>query len=165
MLINTKGDMFNHSVQFDVFVNTVNCVGVMGKGVALEFKNRYPDMFLKYRLACLQRLVKPGKMFYWLNPSADSSINSIIINFPTKRHWANSSLIEDITDGLISLRDDLVYVFEHIKLNIALPPLGCGNGGLEWTEVYKLIYHYLSTSHHNIYVFEPEGYLNGSKVV
>lgn len=117
----------------DALVNTVNCVGVMGRGVALQFKNAYLDNFKAYEAACSRGLVKPGQMFVFetgrLSPR-------FIINFPTKRHWRGKSRIEDIESGLIDFVD--VLRSRQIK-SVAIPPLGSGLGGLAWSDVRPLI--------------------------
>src|SRR5680860_471984 len=115
----------------EALVNTVNTVGVMGKGIALQFKNAYPDNFKAYAAACKRGDVVTGKMFVvetgQLGPAA-----RIIINFPTKRHWKGKSRLEYIEAGL----EDLIRVLrEHKVQSVAIPPLGCGNGGLDWAVV------------------------------
>jgi O-acetyl-ADP-ribose deacetylase (regulator of RNase III) len=128
MLTYKKGDILKE--QTEAIVNTVNTVGVMGKGIALQFKERYPENYRIYKKACEEDKVETGKMFVTetgqlLNPH-------YIINFPTKEHWRNPSKMEYITEGL----KDLVKVISDKNINsIALPPLGCGNGGLEWQKV------------------------------
>ena len=118
----------------EALVNTVNCVGVMGKGIALQFKQAYPENFRQYEQACRAGKVKPGKMFTVVT---DSSLNPrYIINFPTKSHWRNNSKIEDIQSGLVAL---VQQVQELGITSIAMPALGCGNGGLNWDEVKPLI--------------------------
>lgn len=114
----------------EALVNTVNCVGVMGKGIALQFKQAFPDNFKKYETACRSKTVRPGKMFI---VSTNSFINpKYIINFPTKRHWKGQSKMEDIELGL----KDLVLEVERLGIqSIAIPPLGCGNGGLDWNQI------------------------------
>jgi O-acetyl-ADP-ribose deacetylase (regulator of RNase III) len=118
----------------EALVNTVNCVGIMGKGIALQFKRAYPENFRQYEKACKAGVVQPGHMFIF--PTSNLSNPKYIINFPTKRHWRNKSKIEDIQSGLITL-------VEQVKLlgitSIAIPPLGCGNGGLNWADVKPLI--------------------------
>lgn len=141
----TKGDMFD--VEVDIRVNTVNCKGVMGAGVALAFKNRYPDMFLEYRNACLAEEIKPGQMYIWRGAP-----NNWVINFPTKRHWREKSRYEDIASGLSSLHD---YLKNFPGVKVALPALGCGNGGLDWKRVAPMIEHSLCDLNAEIYVFEP----------
>ena len=128
MIILKKGNLLDDEAE--ALVNTVNCVGVMGKGIALQFKQAYPEMFSDYEKACRRGEVRPGKMYVvetgmLLNPK-------YIINFPTKRHWKSRSRMEDIEIGLV----DLVDVVKTLQIrSIALPPLGCGNGGLRWEEV------------------------------
>lgn len=114
----------------DALVNTVNTVGVMGKGIALQFKRAYPEMFADYaREAKADRLV-PGRIHVWETGSITGP--RFIINFPTKRHWRAPSRLEDIDSGLL----DLVRVVRELGVrSIAVPPLGCGNGGLRWDEV------------------------------
>lgn len=121
------GDILQAEV--DALVNTVNCVGIMGRGVALQFKNAFPANFKAYKAACDQEIVQPGRMFVvetgQLNPR-------FIVNFPTKRHWKGKSRIGDIELGLA----DLVEQIKRIGIqSIALPPLGCGLGGLDWADV------------------------------
>jgi len=118
----------------EALINTVNCVGVMGKGIALQFKQKFPDNFAAYERACRQKEVQIGQMFtvatgQFINPR-------FIINFPTKNHWKGKSRIEDIEAGLQALVEEIKKL--DIK-SIAVPPLGCGNGGLNWNEVRPLI--------------------------
>jgi O-acetyl-ADP-ribose deacetylase (regulator of RNase III) len=130
--IKSKGDLLKEKV--DVLVNTVNCVGIMGKGIALQFKMAFPENYKAYKKACDHGEVLIGKMF--VTETHNMFAPKYIINFPTKKHWKEKSKIEYIEKGL----DNLI---EHIKrLNIqsiAIPPLGCGYGGLEWESVKKLI--------------------------
>lgn len=121
------GGLFRSNAQ--VFVNTANCVGVMGKGIALEFKRRYPNNFRAYADACAQGSVIPGRMFVF---ETGLKQPQYIINFPTKRHWANPSRMLDIVSGLRALVTD-VRRFEISS--IAIPALGCNNGGLSWSAV------------------------------
>lgn len=118
----------------DALVNTVNTVGVMGKGIALQFKRAYPANFAAYRAACGREEIRPGQMFVF-----DTGIRGprrYVINFPTKQHWKSDSRLEDISAGL----DDLVRVVaERGITSIAIPALGCGNGGLDWQTVRPLI--------------------------
>ncbi|HPY59334.1 MAG TPA: macro domain-containing protein [Methanospirillum sp.] len=132
MMIQGEGNLLKADV--DALVNTVNTVGVMGKGVALEFKLAFPDMYRQYKKACKNGEVNPGKMYlYHVNGLTKPSL---IINFPTKRHWKEKSRLSDIEDGL----KDLVRVVKELKIkSIALPPLGCGLGGLNWKDVYPRI--------------------------
>lgn len=127
-----EGNLFDD--ECEALVNTVNCVGVMGRGVALEFKNRFPENFKEYKRACEQGAVKPGKMF--VHDTGKLIGPRWIINFPTKRHWKGGSKIEDIAAGLEDLKT--VIVANRIG-SISLPPLGCGLGGLDWEMVRPLI--------------------------
>lgn len=119
----------------EALVNTVNVVGVMGKGVALQFKLAFPLMFKAYQSACKSNKVQLGKMFVYVQPSISGS-NRYIINFPTKKHWRELSDINNIKEGLKSLIQEVKS--RGIK-SIAIPPLGCGMGGLNWADVYPLI--------------------------
>ncbi|WP_410491867.1 macro domain-containing protein (plasmid) [Bacillus thuringiensis] len=147
----TKGNLLEADAQ--ALVNTVNTVGVMGKGIALQFKQAFPDNFNAYRKACKINQVHPGKMFIYKTHLLGSP--EYIINFPTKRHWKNKSRIEDIKSGLISLRNEIINY--NIK-SIALPPLGCGNGGLDWSEVKPLIIKALEDLDTTVYLYEPSGH-------
>lgn len=123
-----QGNLLTADVE--ALVNTVNCVGVMGKGVALQFKQAYPENFRRYVSACADGQVQPGRMFV---VPTDSLVNPrYIINFPTKRHWKARSRLEDIDSGLQALVDE---VQRRDIRSFAIPPLGCGNGGLHWSEV------------------------------
>lgn len=132
MIVDAEGDLL--AAEADALVNTVNCVGVMGKGIALQFKRRYPDMFDDYRRACKQGLVSIGKMHVFQTHQLDGP--EYIINFPTKRHWRSPSKLSYIDEGL----RDLIDVAEQLAITrIAVPPLGAGNGGLDWSEVRPLL--------------------------
>lgn len=113
-------------------INTVNCVGIMGKGIALEFKKRFPEMFDDYVQRCEHKEVKPGLPYLY-----KTLFPPQVINFPTKDHWKSVSRISDIEKGL-------QYLLAHYKewgiTSLAIPPLGCGNGQLEWRVVGPLIY-------------------------
>lgn len=149
-----NGDLFNEEA--DALVNTVNCVGVMGKGVALEFKKRWPDNFKHYRRICEKKGLRPGSLF--VHEVADlihRSCPRYIINFPTKDHWRAQSKLEYVEEGLDALVKEIV---DRRILSIALPPLGCGNGGLIWGEVRPLIERKLGAlSGVQITVLEPYG--------
>jgi O-acetyl-ADP-ribose deacetylase (regulator of RNase III) len=128
MIKYVDGDLLTD--QADALVNTVNCVGVMGRGVALQFKNAWPANFKAYVAACERDEVKPGRMFVFETGSLTSP--RFIINFPTKRHWRGKSRIEDIESGLT----DLIRVARSLGIrSIAIPPLGSGLGGLDWSAV------------------------------
>ncbi|MCM3737340.1 macro domain-containing protein [Bacillus cytotoxicus] len=134
MLKFTTGNLFEYGYKMDAIVNTVNCVGVMGKGIALEFKKRYPENFNYYEKVCSNKELLPGKMLMFLQNS--NGYPRYIVNFPTKNHWRYPSKIEYISDGL----DDLVtQIKKHSIQSISIPALGCGNGGLDWEDVKKLI--------------------------
>ena len=144
----TSGDILRD--ESEALVNTVNCVGVMGRGIALQFKKAFPKNFLEYKEACNRGEVVPGKMFITKNASLD--ITKYIINFPTKRHWRGKSRIEDIEVGLSSLRNDILSL--GIR-SIAIPPLGSGLGGLHWSEVKGRIEKALGDLELDVVVYEP----------
>lgn len=152
MLIFKRGNLFDET-NADALVNTVNCVGIMGRGVALQFKRMYPDNFKAYNKACKAGEVQPGKMFVYATNTLTSP--HFIINFPTKRHWRFASKLEDIRDGLYNL----VTVLQTRKIKkVVLPPLGCGLGGLNWNEVKSLIQDSLKNLPDiEIVVYEPMG--------
>lgn len=159
MIIYKKGNLF--SEETEALVNTVNCVGVMGRGIALQFKNQFPENFKTYAKGCKEKTIMPGKMFVH---KTDTLTNpKFIINFPTKRHWRGASRIEDIESGL----SDLINIIQEYSIkSIALPPLGCGLGGLQWNTVKKLIEDKLKDlSEIEIVVFEPNESLNAAKMV
>lgn len=114
----------------EAFVNTVNTVGVMGKGIALQFWQAFPENYAIYRSACDRGEVQPGQML--VVPIGQQANPRYIINFPTKRHWRGKSRMEDIEAGLLAL---IAAVREHSIHSIAVPPLGCGNSGLNWNGV------------------------------
>ncbi|NHF66827.1 type II toxin-antitoxin system antitoxin DNA ADP-ribosyl glycohydrolase DarG [Xanthomonas hortorum] len=134
------GDMFLTNA--DAIVNTVNCVGVMGKGVALEFKRRWPENYKFYKKACDKRELRPGKMLIFDRGGIfDAEGPRFLVNFPTKDHWRSKSKVEYIESGLDALVEEIKV--RSIK-SIALPPLGCGNGGLDWALIRPLIISKLS---------------------
>lgn len=147
----TAGDILQDDAQ--AVVNTVNCVGIMGRGIALQFKNQFPDNFKQYAAACKRSEVRPGAMF--VHETGNLTGPRYIINFPTKRHWKGASRIEDIETGL----DDLVrFVLDKGITSLALPPLGCGLGGLDWSRVKPVITEKLAAlSDVRIKVYEPSG--------
>ena len=151
MIKMVRGDILRADVE--AIVNTVNCVGVMGRGIALQFKKAWPENFKHYALACKKKEVIPGKMFVFkTNQIANPKF---IINFPTKRHWRGASLIEDIESGL----NDLVRNINNLNIkSIAIPPLGAGLGGLEWSKVKNVIESHLENLDGiDIFVYEPAG--------
>ena len=149
MITYKTGDIFVEDVE--AIVNSVNCVGVMGRGVALQFKNMFPDNYRAYREACNRREVQPGKMFVF--PTGKLSNPRYIINFPTKRHWRSKSRLSDIETGLADL---IKVVLERRISSIALPPLATGLGGLEWPAIRREIDGALGgLSGVDVVVFEP----------
>jgi len=134
-IVYKNGDMFEEPTE--AIVNTVNCVGVMGKGVALEFKRRWPENFRAYKRMCTDKKLSPGGMFIFDNNDfLDGEKHRFLINFPTKLHWRSRSKIEYVKDGLV----DFVEQVRRLGVkSVAMPPLGCGNGGLEWLDVRPLI--------------------------
>ena len=132
MITFKQGDLFQD--QSEALVNPVNCVGVMGKGLALEFKNRFPDNFKEYNQACWKARVQPGRMLVF--NTYRPKIHRYIINFPTKRHWRDPSRIEDIQTGIQALAEE---VRSRRIASIAIPALGSGLGGLRWNDVRPII--------------------------
>jgi O-acetyl-ADP-ribose deacetylase (regulator of RNase III) len=133
MITQSSGNLLDAAV--DALVNTVNTVGVMGKGIALQFRRAYPDMYREYTKAAKAGDIRLGRMHVWTN---DETLTGprYVINFPTKSHWKAHSRLADIEAGLA----DLATVVQHLGItSIAIPPLGCGNGGLDWRQVQPLI--------------------------
>ena len=126
------GDIFAENAE--ALVNSVNCVGVMGRGIALQFKNRFPENFQAYSRACRLNEVRPGNMFVYETGLTNNP--RFIINFPTKRHWRGKSRIGDIEAGLESLVKE---IRERGIKSVAIPPLGSDLGGLDWNDVYPRI--------------------------
>lgn len=149
----TKGDLFQSDAE--AIVNTVNCVGIMGKGIAKGVKERYPDVYKEYRSLCDMKQMRPGKIL--TVPTNELIGAKYIVNFPTKRHWRNNSRLDDIELGLESLVEEIKQL--GFK-SIAIPPLGCGNGGLNWKDVKPLVIKYLKgIKDIEITVFEPPNYI------
>ena len=135
----------------EALVNTVNCVGVMGRGVALKFKNAFPENFKAYAAACKMGEIQPGRMFVF--ETGQLTNPRYIINFPTKRHWRGKSRISDIDAGLEALVSDIRA--RGIR-SVAIPPLGSGLGGLQWSDVRRQIERALNVLQDvRIVVFEP----------
>lgn len=155
----TSGNILHADVE--AVVNTVNCVGIMERGIALQFKNAYPENFAAYARACKADEVRPGHMFVYemgglTNPR-------FIINFPTKRHWKGKSRMEDIEAGLVDLQR--VIQSKGIR-SIAVPPLGAGLGGLDWAEVKPRIEEALaSLDHVDVQIYEPKGAPESDRMV
>lgn len=148
MITFTQGNLLEARVE--ALVNTVNTVGVMGKGIALMFKERFDDNFRRYAAACKAGQVQTGKMF--VTPVHELDGPHWIVNFPTKQHWRAPSRLEWVVEGLQDLRHFLVE--QQVK-SIAIPPLGAGNGGLPWAEVRAQIERALGDLDIDILVFEP----------
>lgn len=142
MLTYIEGDLFSSPAQ--VLVNTVNTVGVMGKGIALEFKKRYPEMFETYKKQCDKHNLTIGRLMLWYAP------DHWILQFPTKEHWRNPSKLEYIEKGLMA------FVRKYADYNItsiAFPKLGCGNGELNWTDVKTVMEKYLKDLPIDVYIY------------
>lgn len=150
------GDLLREDV--DALVNTVNCVGVMGRGIAAQFKKAWPDNFRAYARACKVGEVEPGRMFVF--ETAQLTGPRFIINFPTKRHWRAKSRIEDIDSGLASLVEEIA---NRGITSIALPPLGAGLGGLRWDDVRQRMEAALARIEDvKVVIFEPQGAPRGA---
>lgn len=128
------GDLLTSNAQ--TLVNTVNCVGIMGKGLALQFKNRYPQMFDRYKDLCDMGKITVGSLFLYSIPGSYKKI----LNFPTKDHWRNGSKIEYIVSGLRKFVD---RYHEFEITSVAFPMLGCRNGGLKKSAVYPIMIEFL----------------------
>ncbi len=155
----TQGDILRADAE--ALVNTVNCVGVMGRGIALQFKKVFPENFKRYKAICDKKELQPGKMFiYDLNRLYNPRY---VINFPTKRHWKGKSRMEDIEAGLQALVEEVRKKNIH---SIAIPPLGCGLGGLLWADVRTRIeeaFQDLTDVH--VLLYEPKGAPSAEKMV
>ena len=149
MITYTQGNLLDAPAE--ALVNTVNAVGVMGRGVALMFKEAFPENFRAYEAACKRNEVKTGHVFATERHQLIGP--KWIINFPTKQHWRNPSKIEWIEQGLEDLKR---FIVAHKIRSIALPPLGTGNGGLDWSDVKPRIERALgSLQDVDVVVFEP----------
>ncbi|BCL15906.1 type II toxin-antitoxin system antitoxin DNA ADP-ribosyl glycohydrolase DarG [Micromonospora sagamiensis] len=151
MIVISHGNLL--TAEADALVNTVNTVGVMGKGIALQFKRAYPANYRAYRAACAAKDVELGRMFVF--DSGLVGCRRYVINFPTKGHWRASSKLSDIRNGLA----DLVRVVRERQISsVAVPALGCGNGGLEWGQVRPLIEQaFAELPEIRVLLFPPEG--------
>ncbi|HEV8720572.1 MAG TPA: macro domain-containing protein [Candidatus Binatia bacterium] len=146
----TQGDLLKQDA--DALVNAVNCVGVMGRGIALQFRRAFPENFKIYESACKRAELRPGSMLVFETSRLKNP--RYVINFPTKRHWRDKSRLTDIESGL----EALVVEVKRLKIRtIALPALGCGLGGLEWPEVRPRIEKAFSgVPEVHVWLFEPE---------
>ncbi len=148
-----SGDLFESGAQ--TLVNAVNCVGVMGKGIALTFKSRFPDMYMDYQRRCRDGNVKPGVPYLYkhgwsvrVNPNGPW-----VLNFPTKRHWRDPSRLEDIVAGLEYVRR---HCYSWAVTSMAVPALGVGNGGLEWEAVLPVLKEHLGRLEGvDVKIYEP----------
>jgi len=140
----------------EVLVNTVNCVGVRGKGIALQFQRAFPEISKPYKDACAAGLMHPGELLpISVQPTLDRPLPLTVVNFATKDHWRGKSKIQWIEAGLASLA--LLSAANHWK-SIAIPPLGCGNGGLDWGQVLPLIeLAFAGAVDTRVLVYPPEG--------
>ena len=155
----TQGDILRADAE--ALVNTVNCVGVMGRGIALQFKKAFPENFKRYKAVCDKKELQPGKMYIhdlnrFLNPR-------YVINFPTKRHWRGKSRMADIEAGLKTL---VVEVRQRGIHSVAIPPLGCGLGGLPWVDVRARIEDaFNDLKDVRVLLYEPKGAPPAEKMV
>jgi O-acetyl-ADP-ribose deacetylase (regulator of RNase III) len=154
-----QGDILQDNSE--ALVNSVNCVGVMGRGIALQFKNAFPENFKSYAAACKRQEVQPGRMFMF--NTGRLTRPHYIINFPTKRHWRGKSRIDDIDAGLKALVE---VVRQYNIRSIAIPPLGSGLGGLDWSEVKEHIIIALQRLDDvRVTLYEPQGAPSTEKMV
>lgn len=157
MITFTKGNLLD--AKAEALVNTVNTVGVMGKGIALMFKDRFQENYKYYQAACKAGEVTTGKMFVTQTNELDGP--RWIINFPTKQHWRSPSQLGWIKEGLLNLRK---FLIDNQVKSVAIPPLGAGNGGLDWATVREEILAELAGLETEIIVYEPtDQYLNVMK--
>lgn len=143
MISIVSGDLFNADVQ--TIVNTINCVGIMGKGIALEYKKRYPQMFYRYKELCDYKLIKIGSL--WLYKNEDKWV----LNFPTKDHWRNTTKIEYLELGL----EKFIKTYKEKNItSIAFPLLGASNGKLDSDVSLKIMCYYLQECDIPILIFD-----------
>ena len=145
MLKIVTGDIFESDTQ--TIVNTINCVGAMGKGIALEYKKRYPEMYIKYKELCNRNLIDIGKL--WLHKTNEKWI----LNFPTKKHWRDSSKTEYLEMGLQKFLDE--YENKGIT-SISFPLLGANNGGLNHKVSQEIMCKYLENCKINVLIFNNQ---------
>lgn len=147
MIVSAVGNIFNAPAE--VLVNPVNCVGVMGRGLAFQFKKKFPGNFDMYSVACKRGELTPGKVY------TVQERGKFIVNFPTKDHWKDPSRLEWIETGLDSLIDEICNL--ELK-TVAIPALGCGLGGLDWYEEVRslIISKFEEYPEIKVYLYEPE---------
>jgi len=159
MIQYTTGDILRDDAE--ALVNTVNCVGVMGRGIALQFKNHFPENFKAYKEAHKAGELMPGRMFIY--ETGELANPKYIINFPTKRHWRGKSRMEDVESGLEALVEEIQRL--NIR-SIAIPPLGSGLGGLNWQDVRDYIENFLRPLEGvEVRIYEPSGASEAKKMV
>lgn len=145
MLLYVRTSLLTSKAQ--TLVNTVNCVGIMGKGIAAEFRKRYPEMFEEYREICARGELKPGGIWLWHGPDHN------VLNFATKDHWRNPSKLEWIVRGLRTFQNE----YAHLGITeISFPRLGCGNGGLDWEEVRPIMEQHLADLPIQVFIHDFE---------
>jgi O-acetyl-ADP-ribose deacetylase (regulator of RNase III) len=150
MLRFTTGNILDSSAE--ALVNTVNTVGVMGKGIALQFRQAFPHNYEVYRQACLNASLQTGHLL----AVKDTELlmgERLIINFPTKRHWKSPSTYEYVETGLVAL---VTYLKTIPIKSLAMPALGCGNGGLDWKLVKPMIENHLGELDLSVWIYEPQ---------
>ncbi len=146
-----SGDILESATE--AVINPVNCVGVMSTGLAKQFRDKYPSMFMHYSDACWRGVLIPGRLLTYDRETFDPPF--YIINFPTKKHWRHPSKLEYIESGLIAL----VGVLRSMSINsVSIPKLGCGLGGLDWKDVNSLIKKYLSNVDCQVAVYGDDTY-------
>ncbi len=147
----TRGDILKAGTE--ALVNTVNCVGIMGRGIALQFRKAFPENSKAYSRACQRKEVRPGRMLVYETGLLTGP--RFVINFPTKRHWKGKSRVEDIDAGLRALVQE---VKNRGIRSVAVPPLGCGLGGLDWRVIRpKIIHAFDELPSVRVLLFEPAG--------
>lgn len=146
MIRDCQGDLFESGAE--ALVNPVNCVGVAGKGLALEFRKRWPEIYVFYREDCQSGWLRPGRLSIQYGNDGQ-----IVVEFPTKRHWRDASEIVDVQAGLEALER---YLREHKLASVAVPALGCGLGGLDWVDVRPLIVEALGGLDCDVMLYGPQ---------
>lgn len=159
MIKETSGNLLRADAE--ALINTVNTEGVMGKGIALQFKKAYPAMYDAYRKAAKAGEVRLGHMHVW--PTGQMTGPKYVINFPTKGHWKSRSKLEDIESGLV----DLIALIRRLGIDsVAMPPLGCGNGGLDWADVHpKIVAAFDEIPDVDVLLFPPAGAPSAAEMV
>jgi len=145
-----QGDIFGSFCE--ALVNPVNCLGVMGAGLAKQFKQRYPKMFEEYKGVCYRKELTPGHLHVWWGDLDQEQPQQVIINLATKNDWRFPSQLGWVQEGLWTLRETLEA--SHIR-SVAIPPLGCGLGGLRWEDVRSAIENEFADSDISVEVYEP----------